>query len=194
MAYRLDATRPGIMIYHLSKVLTKPEISGLVKEVERALAEGKTKFILSFTKEAAVGVTGYGYVRNAFGKAQLNAQKMRGDILYVLPQLISARLEGTFHDLNLALQMVAAGRATEDHSKIIDDLKKQIMEQNAQITKLTTTLDLLTKKNQELVQLVGKPITAAEWQAAVEHYRNLASESQSVPPIVRSSCSKDGPR
>ena len=186
MSYRLDTKHQGIIIYNLSQNLTKAEVTSLAKDVEKILQEGKSKIILTFTKEAATGPVGYGHVQNAFVKLRILAQKMKGDILYVLPQHISSRIEGTYPDVALALQVVSVGTTAEVDAKVLRDLTQQVVEATAKVEKLQKEVDILRKKNQELADMVGKPSTSAEMKEAIDHYRNLASELQSVAPIVRS--------
>jgi uncharacterized coiled-coil protein SlyX len=129
---------------------------------------------------------GYGFVQNAFIKVRALAQKMNGEVLYVLPAKIAARVEGTYPELALALQIVTAGSGGgEEKSKLVEDLKKQVVEQTAQIEKLTAALEGLAAKNKELAEIVSQPTTDLEMKAAIEHYRNLASEVQAITPIVR---------
>ncbi len=187
MAYRVDDSREGIIVFQLVNALSKLEVTRLVTDLEKCITKGKVKIILDFSKEAATGAQGLGYIQKVLVRLKGIAQRMQGDILYVLPQKIAERLEGTWGDLTYAVQVLTAGISTDEKQRDLDLYKTQITELQAKVATLTASIQILAKKNKELVLLLGEPQTLEEMQAAVDHYRKLASSVQAASPASRGS-------
>lgn len=185
MSYQIDTKHAGVLVFRLIKPLTKLEVASLVREIEKSLKDGKSKFVLDFSKEAATAAIGFGFIQKECSKLQVFAKKMRGDILYVLPEKLAARVEGSYPDIAVALQIAAAGSVSDDKQRLVDELKEKVAEQSGELAKLKAAIEILAKKNKELLELVGQPSTDAEMKAAINHYRNLASEVQAVSPNLR---------
>src|SRR5689334_15049877 len=144
MSFSTDENHEGIVVYHVFKALSKADAARLMGEIEQALTNGKPKIILELNSEAATGSHGYGYLEKAFRGLRTLAQKLQGDLKYVLPAKIASRLPGTLSDMGAAVKALA-GAATE--SEFRDEnlkMREQMIFQEAQIKKLTTEVNLLT--------------------------------------------------
>lgn len=182
MSYKADESTPGVLIYHLTKALNKADAARLIRDVEQALSSSKSRIIMDISADAATANHGYGYLEKAFRSLRTLAQKMQGDIKYVLPKKISERIAGTAHDLAATIESMTESNNPEDMREEQIKLKEQVIFQEAQIKKLTGEVNLLTKKTKELVSLLSLPNTDIELKAALEHYKKLAAETQTASP------------
>ncbi len=190
MSFKVHEPSPGIFVYHVDTALTKIDTVKLLREIENSLRNGKSKLIIELSAAAATGSHGYGYLEKAFRGVRALAQKLHGDIKYILPKKISDRVAGTLFDIKIAINALATVPSAEDIREEHVKLREQLIFQEVQVKKLTEEVRLLTLKTKELASLVNQPQSDKELRAAIDHYRKLACEVQMDTPTYREDLSR----
>jgi hypothetical protein len=159
--------------------LNESQLGQIVIGIEKLLTNGKGRIIIEFNKESAQGTGGAEILEKTLRKQKSLAQKMKGDILYVVPGSTGERILGSFGSVESAKQTILGKHAdlSKDKMELVEDLRKSKLE----LKKLSDEHLFLEKKVEELLNLARKPSSDQTLKEAVEHYRKLAAEAEAQP-------------
>ena len=177
--FKLENFREGIIVCRVLEPLNQAEAAQIIKGIEKVLANGKARIILDFTSEAAKGEADPDFFEKSMRPLKNLAKKMRGDLLYVVPEPEGQKVFGAISDLKAAINnILGQGDTGKDKSELIQEIENLKYANK----KLQNENKFLTEKVEELVKVVSEPSTNEEMKAGLDHYKNLAKEQELAPP------------
>jgi hypothetical protein len=178
--FKLENNPAGVVICHILEPISESEAKQIILGIEKILANGKARIILSFSAMAASGPGGADYLEKSLRSFKVLAKKMGGNIHFAVPSPIGDQILGCSPNLDHALQVVL-GRsqgATQEEERLLAELDQL----NLQVQKLQAENRVLSEKVRDLTEIVRQPSTDQELRAAVQHYRQLAAEVEALSP------------
>ena len=169
MKFKLENHPSGVLIGKFNEPFTQENCDDLVKVVEKMLAVGKARIILSFALSSASGELGIDFIEKILRRHRLLAKKMGGDIRYVLPITLSSHVATSESSIDHALRKFGGFE---------DDSESQLLHLKAEMNKLREANTLLAKRLVETLKKLRSPQTDEELQRAMVHYKALAVEAE----------------
>ena len=166
MKFKLESHPSGVLIGKFNEPFTRENCDDLVKVVEKMLAVGKTRIVLSFALSSASGELGIDFIEKILRRHRLLAKKMGGDIRYVLPVSLSSHVATSESSIDQALRKFV-GIVVEDAESELRQLKEETI-------KLRDANTLLAKRLVDALKKIRNPQTDEELKRAIAHYKNLA--------------------
>lgn len=169
MKFKLENHPSGVVIGKFNEAFTKENCNDLVKVVEKMLAVGKARIVLSFALSSASGEYGIDFIEKILRRYKLLAKKMGGDIRYVLPITLSSQVATSESSIDQALRKFVG---------IEVDSESQILHLKTETNKLREANSLLAKRLADALKKLRSPQTDEELKRAVAHYKALAAEAE----------------
>ncbi len=184
MKFKLQSTPEGIVICRIKEPLSKIESDQVTQGIERILTSGKSKLILEFSLNAALGAP---YLEKSLRTLKATAGRLGGDIKYVVPDPIGQRIFGSVTQLDVAIKSLLELKGIPQPNPVGEPVPEKKPEKEKkdppdetlltlEMKKLTNENRILTEKVRELLQIVRQPSTNEDLKLAVDHYRKLATE------------------
>lgn len=180
MKFKLDNLPQGIIACRILEPLKNSEALQIVKGIEKVLSNGKARIILEFNKTSAEGEGGADFLEKSLRPFKVLAKKMRGDILFVVPDPYGDKIFGAYPDMKAA-EIGILGEP-EGGKKGSSDLVADLEVARKEAKELKTQNQFLEKKIEELIHLIRKPSTDDELKKGIEHYRVLAAQVEAESP------------
>lgn len=179
--FKLETLPEGVIIVRILEELAATEAQQIMKGIEKVLANGKARIILEFAPPSLKGPAGPDFFEKTLRPLKTLAKKMRGDLLYVVPDPEGQKVFGAISTLKTAMKTILGQLDLgKERTELVAELEKIKVEHE----KLTAENTFLSQKIEELAKTVSLPSTDAELKAAVKHYQALAAEVEAAPPAA----------
>lgn len=167
MKVKLENLPQGIFVCHILESLSRAEGEQVIQGITKILADGKSRIIIESSAPAVSSEGGPEFLEKGLRRQKELAQKLGGDVKYVVPE-------------NSRQNLPEAIFKYEDAVKIFlgqsEEFLKEIQSYKDEIANLKAENLLLTRKLEELAQNLQKPSSDEDLRAALKHYQKLAAE------------------
>lgn len=167
MKIKLETLKQGIFVCHILDALSLAEAEQITQGVTKVLSNGKARVLVEFNQASISGEAGPTYFEKALRTQRELAQKMGGDLKYVVPDPAGSKIPGAFYKYEDAIS-VFLGKS--------EDLLKDKATLQAEIDQLRRENEVLTIKLEDLSSHFQQPSSNQDLKAALEHYQTLAAE------------------